>query len=251
MKKTIFVVGVHGNEQAPVRVIRKFKGKVNYVVAHKLVLKKRVRFIETDLNRSFPGNSSGALEERLAAKLLLKLKKADEVVDIHTATCSTPPFLIMTKLTKKHFDLVKRLEIKRVVYMKKSIASGRALIDHVNVGVTLEAGYDKSKKTKEIIDQVLDSYRPGKKSLDKKEYFSVFTILKKREENERLVESIKSFRLVKRGAMLSHGDGYVRRSMVAFYPILPREKSYKRILCLAARRVTLRSFIGKGVRSDD
>ena len=67
------------------------------MVANEAALEKGVRYLEVDLNRSFPGRRAGKYEERLAGVVLRRLKKYGEVVDLHTATCSTPLFAILTR----------------------------------------------------------------------------------------------------------------------------------------------------------
>src|SRR4030042_5415446 len=98
MKKIVFITGVHGDEYSPVKVMDKLN-VYPYLIANPQAMKIKKRYLETDLNRSFPGCLIGSYEEKLAINLLKKLKEYSAVVDLHTASCSTPPFVIITKNT--------------------------------------------------------------------------------------------------------------------------------------------------------
>jgi len=236
--KTLFVVGVHGNEQTPIKVVKNFfSKKINYLVANKEAVARNVRFLETDLNRSFPGRLGGFKEEDLARKLLEKLRSFDFIIDLHSATCSTPPFVILTKPTKRHLELLDRLPVKQVVYMRRGLSGGKSLINHVPVGISLEFGYDRSKATEKEVKKALNFYLTGAKNSLKKEYFEVFAVLKKKDNREKLFKNIRAFKFVEKGAALSRIGLEERKSPLSFYPILPRERSYRGVLCLAARKI--------------
>lgn len=237
----IFIVSLHGDERTPLKIIKKhFKDRLKYIVAHPEAFKKNVRYLVTDLNRSFPGKTNGSKEERIAVKLIKKLNNYERVVDLHTATCDTPPFAILTKVTKNHLRLVSLLGLRQAVYMEKSIASGRALIDHIPIAISVECGNESSSTTSRNIKKILDNYL-NKKSIPSKrvEYYTVFKILNKQIEKERLVKKIQSFKLVKKGEIVSQIGKKIRKASIDFYPVLPREKNYKNVLCLMARKIDL------------
>lgn len=228
--KTLFVVCQHGDEVTPLKVIKgKFADKVEYLVANKQAVKKGVRYIESDLNRSFPGTKDGTAEEKLSKKLMVRLDKFGGIVDLHTATCETPIFVILTKVTDKHLELVRRLGVKRVVMMQKSIASGGSMIDHVAVGVSVECGHEKHKETATAIKEMLEHYLSGRKQL-RLECFTVFEILKQTAEQKELPEEIKSF---KKAKLMGK----------EFYPVLARETHYKGVLCLMAKKISLKELV--------
>lgn len=237
MRKAIFVVGLHGDEKMPVLAIKKFSPPVEFLVANKLALKKGKRFIEKDLNRVFPGKENGDLEERLAKKILKKLKRQGRrvVIDIHTSSCSTPPFVVITRRTKRHLFLASRTGIERVVFMKKTIASGKALIDHISLGISLEVGKEGLKKTDKMVFMVVKNILQGKRE-PIKEQFEVFAFLKKINDKETLVKSIKPFEEIKKGALISQRGNKKRYAGVSFFPVLPRTRNYPRTLCLMAKK---------------
>lgn len=238
---TIFVVGQHGNEKSPLKVLEAFGG-LEIVVGNPPALEKNVRYIEADMNRSFPGKVDGALEEKLAFHLLPVLQKYEAVVDFHTATCETPIFIITTELNRAHIQLARRLGVKRVVYMGKSIASGRALIDHVSCGVSVESGKEGLETTEKEIERTVHFYLSEKLRNDL-EIYEVFDFLKMEFEGETLDPNIKQFEIVRKGQIVCMLNDRARKAPCDFYPVLAREKSYRYIHCLMAKKLSLNSYL--------
>lgn len=237
MKKLLFVVGMHGDEKTPVREVTGFKPEPNYLIANKMALKKGKRFLEKDLNRVFPGAENGCLEELLARKILKKIKEsgASEIIDVHSSSCPTPPFVIITKKTNGHLILAKRTGIRRVIIMNKKIASGRALIDHVDLGVSIEAGREGKIKTERVIRKSIEKLLVGKRG-NTIELYKVFGVLKKRSEREKLTRNVRPFVKIEKGELISREKNYKRFAETAFYPVLPRSKNYSGIFCLMAKK---------------
>ena len=90
--KVLVIGGMHGNEPLGLEVIKLFNNKavkgVDTVLANEEAIKNNRRFIKTDLNRSFPGNTKGNdYEKRRAAALLQMCKRYDVVLDFHNTYC--------------------------------------------------------------------------------------------------------------------------------------------------------------------
>jgi succinylglutamate desuccinylase len=232
MRKYVFVVCQHGDETTPLEVIRDHFPGEPFIIGNPAALAAQKRFLETDLNRSFPGSTNTSLENERAAQLLEKFKAFDYVIDLHTSSCVTPMFAITTQLTETHIQLAARCGVGRLVYMEKSIASGSALIDHVPCGISLECGpHTESSTYQEFYDLLsrFDQNIPQREP----EIYSVFGILPKRSKDEQLLENIQAFRHVKKGEQISK----LQSAKEDLYPILPREKAYEDILTLMARRI--------------
>jgi len=236
MNELVFIVGVHGNERVPVRVVKRFCLKSDFIIAHPRAIQENVRYLETDLNRSFPGNFGGSVEERLAFKLLPRINKYKRVIDLHTSSCQTLPFVIFTHRSPEHLKLALKTGIRKMVHMNKKFASGRALIDHVSVGISIECGPEKKKRTGEIVASIISNVAGGGKreSLAQGvEFYNIFGVLTKEIKKETLTQNVRPFVLVKRGEIITKRG---KKAGEDFYPILPRSKSYKNFLCLMARK---------------
>lgn len=140
------VACIHGNELYGKEVLGKLKkikvckGSVVSVFANRKAYCKKKRFIDCDLNRSFPGSKDGNYEQQQALKILEVLKNCDIVIDLHSSSTPTPPFIVLSKITRKHLEFLPKVPIDTVVYMPKSVACGKALIDYCKCGVSLEMG---------------------------------------------------------------------------------------------------------------
>ncbi|SRR3990167_6806014 len=90
--KILVVGGVHGNEQTGIALARVFiadkDARINGLVVNREAVRKKVRFLETDLNRSFGVLCPMSFEERLARKQILRLKKFGLVLDVHNTKAS-------------------------------------------------------------------------------------------------------------------------------------------------------------------
>lgn len=219
------IVCVHGTEPFGLKVIKELKKlhvkDLEYVVANKKALVEGKRFIDSDLNRSFPGSpESEDYEERLAHKLLQKIENFDIIIDLHSTSSDCPPIAIITKKTKKNIKTAKQTGIKRICFMNQDLASGKSLIDHVDCGVSLEVGNHKDEK---IVIQAVNFIKnlliskgliEGKKEKVNHEFYEVFGLEK--DMNLKL-ESFKKHK--------------------NYYPVLVDEESYTDIKCLKARKI--------------
>jgi len=147
MKKVQFVTAIHGDEYLPVLALANLG--VKQLVANKNALILRKRFVEKDLNASF-GTSGGSYEEKIARKILKKIDKNKIVLDLHTFSAKSEPFVVIVDL--KMFAFAKKLGFIHIVYMKHNIKNGHALINYVN-GVSIELGkHDDIKVFSRVVD---------------------------------------------------------------------------------------------------
>lgn len=117
---------------------------MDFILANEEAAKRNVRFIDQDLNRSFPGNPKGNYEERRAAEILPAIQSADIVIDIHTTTSEVKMVPIIASLTSEIKKVINLTTAKEIVVMGDE-AVKRSLIGHANVGVSLEFGLSYSQ----------------------------------------------------------------------------------------------------------
>lgn len=121
LNKIAIVVGTHGDEFVDLNSDLK-SGKNEYyrweqIVANPKAVAKNKRFIDVDLNRSFPGDGKSAHhEQKLAVKLSQKLQNYDIVLDIHKTTSYMPDTLFINSVQPKSLELLQYLPFEYIIW---------------------------------------------------------------------------------------------------------------------------------------
>ena len=230
--KIAVVSCLHGNEGYGIEVGRRLQS-IPFFIANENALRENKRFIDEDLNRCFPGKEDGNTEEQSAYNLLKKLKNFDYVIDLHSSSNECPLFGIVTKPNKEKIGLARKLGLKKLIIMPKFFASGKALIDHVKCGISLEIGPHEKKDN---VNKVVKAIKNLIKNKENREIsiYKVSNIIRKEFEGKIL---IKNFKKVKRGQLIAKE---VERKQIAkfdFIPVFVNEEAYEGLLCLAAKRI--------------
>jgi succinylglutamate desuccinylase len=245
--RILITAATHGDEKVGLYVKKELKklsinkGKLNFMVVNELALKKKKRFIDTDLNRSFPGNPKGGYEEKLAYKLAPKIKEYDLVIDIHSTTSDLKDALIITKLNKATKEVIKIINPKYLLYM--NFSKKHALISNAKVGIAFEYGKDESKKALNDIvfdiKKVLTHYEmiDEKINLKKKDKIKSFEINKTlpKKEGDKINPKITNYKFVRKGQTVAINGKTKIKASENFYPILFGQKNYE----------TMFGFVGK------
>lgn len=238
----------HGNERIGLKVqeaIKKLKllrGTVICLTGNPEAFKRNVRFIGTDLNRSFPGKANGSYEEKLASNILPIIKACDVVIDIHSTTSTLKDTAIVGKNDSNTKSILKYLPIKYV--LKWSANKPNGVISDARIGIGLEIGNDKSaislKKNISIVKVILQRLNMtiGPKLTVQKDlkYFEVFSPIKK-DMGFKPNPIIDNYKLVNKGDIIAKSKTEEIRAKEDFYPILFGEKNYKDIFGFMGRKL--------------
>ncbi len=162
----------HGNERYGLVVfnylaehIANFPG-LKIILANEPALNSNVRFIETDLNRSFPGSINGSAEERLAVEILDELAGIERVLDIHTTTSDVKLLPIVTELSEDTCKIINLIGSHEVAVIEEPLGN-KSLIGNVRAGVSLEYGNEYAAReetlgeTMRLISNVLNEEQRG------------------------------------------------------------------------------------------
>ncbi len=255
-KPTIFLNAcTHGHEKIGLEVINEVKkNKIQEYnlltnIANKRAFLKNTAFIDSDLNRSFPGKETGNYEERLAYYLSPIIKKSDIVIDIHSTNTVKDPekeaMVIITKINKEILDLIELINPPIVLIMKYK--NTKALISQAKAGLAFEYGPEGSKKTlKKILNdlkKILENPK-GKnpKTRQKKNnstsFYEVYNVLEKK-NNYKLLKKIKNFKKINKGTKIAKNKN--NNYLIApetFYPILFGENRYEKIYGFLAKKIS-------------
>lgn len=119
--KVLIIGGMHGNEPLGVEVVKHLQQQpiknVDAVLANEPAIAQDCRFIGTDLNRSFPGNSASKEYEQRRANELLKLcSQYDVVFDFHNTHCTGNDCGFVGETANQSlYDLSAWLGLKRII----------------------------------------------------------------------------------------------------------------------------------------
>lgn len=250
-KKILIVAATHGDEQIGIKVQDEIKkipiknGQVDFLIANERALAEKQRYIDSDLNRVFPGLKDGNHEERLAYSLSEKIKDYDVVIDIHSTTSELKDALIVTKLDSETKKIIKVVNPKYLLYMK--ISENTALISGAKIGLAFEYGKDDDAKALESIvgdiKKILFYLHIIEDNESNRDFSTqAFEINKSfpKKDDSSLDSNIENYKLVKKGEIVGYSNEEPIISEEDFYPVLFGEKNYE----------TMFGFVGKKIELD-
>lgn len=145
-KPRILILGAqHGDERLGERVRRFLKSDltgryqtVDYLCGNPKAYRRNVRFIESDLNRSYVANPK-TYEEKRAQRILqiIRAGKYDYILDIHTAREEVGRFFLVTHLDETMQRIISASGLNRVAFMPPKIAK-HSLIGNVPNAISIE-----------------------------------------------------------------------------------------------------------------
>lgn len=119
--KLLIICSTHGDEKIGLEVVKQLKSDglesfFDVLVANPRANEKNVRYIEKDLNRSYPGEkNSDIYEESLAFKNLEIAKKYQYIIDIHEADEGRDDFIIIPRKKMSNKFPLEFIDLKRVL----------------------------------------------------------------------------------------------------------------------------------------
>lgn len=247
-KPLLAIVGcVHGGEKIGKKAIAELsklkikKGSLLTVIANPVAVKNNKRYIEKDLNRSFPGNKNGCYEEKLAFQLRKELSACDYVVDIHSTTTDTKSLVILSKYNGVIKKFIECFNPKRVALINKETGKN-SLIHHVKCGISFEYGSEGSRtalneivKDIKIIMDKLGMINYPHKNKNNTEFFKITNLIEKKSDM-RVNPEINNFNLIKKGRLIAQNENNKIIAEKDFYPVLFGEKNYKDIFGFMAEK---------------
>lgn len=122
MKKILLVAATHGNETIGIEAIEKLKNKnldkyFDVLIGNPKALEKKVRFIDYDLNRAYPGDPNSPIyEKRLANINFETAQNYDYIIDLHSTKAADNDFIIIVNQElQKDFPL-KLIDLDTVLF---------------------------------------------------------------------------------------------------------------------------------------
>lgn len=129
---------------------------VKFVVANEAALEAETRYLDTDLNRAFPGDPEGdAHEDRLAARLTAAVQDCT-VLALHSTQSYEGLFALVDELTPMARDICPKLSVDAVV--QTTGQNGGRIFSAVPSTIEVECGYQGSVEAAENAEQVIREF---------------------------------------------------------------------------------------------
>lgn len=211
--KILFISATHGNEEYSIKVLddleRKYpKSEYGYerIIGNPKALKKNVRYIDQDLNRSAPGDiKSKIFEKKRAAEIMKISEKFKYVIDLHGSNSKCGVTIIIPYPSIENIFLSGLFDIKKVViwYTKRSDENVPLTQSCKPPGLEIECGPKSDPKISIELNKVLERFLKGQrsmnieklmKSLETKEFYLVYGIYKSENKIARDFKKVKTDR---------------------------------------------------------
>ncbi|MCJ7479075.1 MAG: succinylglutamate desuccinylase/aspartoacylase family protein [Candidatus Nanohaloarchaeota archaeon QJJ-7] len=239
----ITVLGsVHGDEPAGKKAIERilsedldYERPVQFIVANEEALEKGRRFLETDLNRSFPGSEeSNSREERLAHELLEQVEDT-KVLDIHTTHSYPEPFATLKNLDEETLELVRAAGVDRAVYFP---LESNTLTEYVERSVIVEAGRQGTEEAVDNAVEVIRNFLAYHGVIDSDYEVSDPELFQYQDTVDGDWEfTAENFEVVEEGETFAVRKGETLEADEPFYPVLMSTQGYEGMLGFKAKKL--------------
>ena len=173
---------------------------ITFKIGNPRAHKAGIRYIESDLNRSYNGNVT-TYEERRAEYLRKYITKSDFdlVLDLHTTVCNQPPCFIIHTIRDEIKPFLRASHIERIVLLSDPIV--HSSLDSVSPNViALEVA--NSDITNELLDNLcrdVERYVEGETKYIAKKAYTVPSLLQKSEVPAKEIGSLVNFQATSQG----------------------------------------------------
>ncbi|OLZ40925.1 succinylglutamate desuccinylase [Natrinema saccharevitans] len=240
------VAGVHGDEPCGVRAVERLleerptvERPVKLIVANEEALERRVRFVDEDLNRAFPGDPDATTHEgRLATELVDELEGC-LTFSMHSTQSHAEPFAVVNGVSETAEEIVPQLPVTAMVETS-NFAEGRlfAEIDTVEV----ECGLQGSETAAENADRLTRAFLaavgvlPGDTVRRDLPIYRLTDVISK-EQADTYEVFVENFTEVEAGDSFAAADGDEQVADESFYPVLMSPNGYRNVFGYAAEKL--------------
>lgn len=173
---------------------------ITFKIGNPKAHKAKVRYIESDLNRSYDGGLR-TYEARRAkyVKKIIQDGQFNLVLDLHTTVCEQPPCFILPELNDHVIPFIRASHIERVVLLTDPIVR-TSLTGTISHAIAIEVA--NAQLSNELIDALckdLERYINGRPQPTSKKIYEVPSLLLKSEIAEELIDSLVNFQKCEQG----------------------------------------------------
>jgi len=234
------IVGaVHGDEPCGVRAIEwlieedpEVSQPVLLVVANEEALERNIRYLDTDLNRSFQYVAAGSAHELALAERLRELIRGKTVLSVHSTRSTHDPFAIVSGIDATVSPIVSRLSVDAVVDAGPP-SEGR-IFDTSSTVIEVEAGFQGSEAAAENAIQLAEEFLiatgglPGELEPTEHPLFELGSPIQKPDAGSYEVYA-NNFSAVEEGDVFAAADERPIEADERFWPVLLSADGYQDI----------------------
>jgi len=240
------VGGIHGDEPCGVAAIESLleerppvERPVRLVVANEAALAAGERYLDDDLNRSFPGDPDASSHEKRLAARLSDVLAGCETVSLHSTQSYDDTFAIVNGMGEFERQVCPRLSVDAVVDAG-AFDRGRLFVSLDRL-VEIESGYQGSEAATENAKRVAREFLgavgalPGKQREPREDlpvYRLVQQVPKRQARSYEVYAS--NFEHVPAGEPFAAADGEEVIAEEGFYPVLMSPYGYEEVFGYAA-----------------
>lgn len=236
------VYQIHGDEPCGRKAVEKLKQSdyriqkpLKLVFANEKAADRDVRYVDTDLNRSFPGDRESSLhEERLAPELIDELEGM-RVLNLHSTRSQPTPFGAVKDIDEETLEMAKATGARKFALFEDSSGS---LDEYIN-SILIEAGPQGTEKAAEQAYQTLLNFLGFYNVIDhdpelgEPEIYRVFETV----EGAGYEFFGANFQKVDEGQKYAERNGEDVVAEQDFYPVLMSTSGYADMLGFKAERI--------------
>lgn len=239
--KFSIVYCIHGDEPCGKKAVDKLKNSkyglnkpVKLVFANEEAYKENERYLETDLNRAFPGDEeSELLEEKLATQIYQEVKNTKNLV-IHSTHSQPTPFAIMSA---SQFDqrLAESTQVDWIGFYRDKQGSLECITDSVVVEAGPQGTEEATEQAYRCLLNFLSEYNLIDRQSDNKD--SKYFLIKDKVEKTDYKFIRSNFEEVKEGEVFAKNgeDNLVAKN--DFHPFLMSTNGYENMLGFKAEQI--------------
>jgi predicted deacylase len=240
------VAGIHGDEPCGVEAVERLLDEpltvdrpVTFIVANEEALARGERYVDTDLNRAFPGDPDADEHERRLAAAISEEIEGCLTLAIHSTQSFAEPFAVVNGIDDLAREIPPQLSVTALVETSEYI-EGR--IFTATDAVEIEAGLQGSQRAAEnalrITRQFLTAtgVLPGGTTRRRVPVYKLVRAIDKRPASEYEVYA-ENFERVPEGKPFAAVDGEAVTAESEFYPVLLSAYGYSSVFGYAAERV--------------
>lgn len=243
------VGGVHGDEPSGVEAVESIleaeaagelvlERAVRFVIANPSAVAAGRRYLEADLNRSFPGDPNGVLEERLAQEVCAAVADVPTLA-LHATRSSGTPFAFARHDDAAAIDVVRSLSVPNLVLADGGDIGALSTCGSV---ITVEAGLQGSAEAAETARTLTEEFLAATGATAGPTDAHDPAVFESGEPIERPAGThyevlVENFERVEAGQAYARVDGEAVTASASFYPILVSADGYEEILGFRGRKL--------------